>query len=94
MSSHRQGTNPWPHPGMGPGSEKGSLQAPAPRQAPFLSWQSESIPDALCYEDSDCPPGEPVVAGNGEAWSRHGWGQKGSWNQEVPGIVLLPPLQE
>lgn len=68
---------------MGPGSEKGSLQAPAPRQAPFLSWQSESIPDAVCYEDSDCPPGEPVVAGNGEAWSRQGWGQKGSWNQEV-----------
>uniref|UniRef100_A0ABI7ZRK6 P2X purinoceptor n=1 Tax=Felis catus TaxID=9685 RepID=A0ABI7ZRK6_FELCA len=27
--------------------------------------QSESIPDALCYRDSDCPPGEPVVAGNG-----------------------------
>uniref|UniRef100_A0A8C0E3J8 P2X purinoceptor n=1 Tax=Balaenoptera musculus TaxID=9771 RepID=A0A8C0E3J8_BALMU len=27
--------------------------------------QSESIPDALCCEDSDCPPGEPVVAGNG-----------------------------
>ncbi|XP_057570235.1 P2X purinoceptor 5 isoform X2 [Hippopotamus amphibius kiboko] len=27
--------------------------------------QSESIPDALCYEDSDCPPGEPVAAGNG-----------------------------
>ncbi|XP_073746299.1 P2X purinoceptor 5 isoform X7 [Callorhinus ursinus] len=27
--------------------------------------ESESIPDAWCYTDSDCPPGEPVVAGNG-----------------------------
>lgn len=50
-------------PGMGPGSAKGPLLL-----APFLSWQSERIPDALCHEDSDCPPGKPVVAGNGEAW--------------------------
>ncbi|XP_034883394.1 P2X purinoceptor 5 isoform X3 [Mirounga leonina] len=27
--------------------------------------ESESIPDAWCYTDGDCPPGEPVVAGNG-----------------------------
>ncbi|XP_012581624.1 PREDICTED: P2X purinoceptor 5 isoform X1 [Condylura cristata] len=32
---------------------------------PLLSWQSESIPGATCYEDSDCPPGEPVLTGNG-----------------------------
>ena len=40
-----------------------------PSQVPLLFRQSESIPDALCYRDSDCPPGEPVVAGNGEAWN-------------------------
>ncbi|XP_071620999.1 P2X purinoceptor 5 isoform X6 [Heliangelus exortis] len=27
--------------------------------------QSASIPDALCYQDQDCPAGEAVVAGNG-----------------------------
>ncbi|XP_019515361.1 PREDICTED: P2X purinoceptor 5 [Hipposideros armiger] len=26
---------------------------------------SESIPNAVCYEDSDCPLGEPVMTGNG-----------------------------
>uniref|UniRef100_A0A8C6C2N5 P2X purinoceptor n=1 Tax=Monodon monoceros TaxID=40151 RepID=A0A8C6C2N5_MONMO len=43
--------------------------------------QSESIPDALCYEDSDCPPGEPVVAGNGVRTGRCLWAgseQKGT----------------
>ncbi|XP_033703866.1 P2X purinoceptor 5 isoform X1 [Delphinus delphis] len=36
-----------------------------PNQRQETCAESESIPDALCYEDSDCPPGEPVVAGNG-----------------------------
>ncbi|XP_028353976.1 P2X purinoceptor 5 isoform X1 [Physeter macrocephalus] len=36
-----------------------------PNQRQETCAESENIPDALCYEDSDCPPGEPVVAGNG-----------------------------
>ncbi|VFV39588.1 p2x purinoceptor 5-like [Lynx pardinus] len=36
-----------------------------PNQQQKTCAESESIPDALCYRDSDCPPGEPVVAGNG-----------------------------
>ncbi|XP_068387621.1 P2X purinoceptor 5 isoform X1 [Eschrichtius robustus] len=36
-----------------------------PNQRQETCAESESIPDALCCEDSDCPPGEPVVAGNG-----------------------------
>ncbi|KAF5911730.1 hypothetical protein HPG69_015708 [Diceros bicornis minor] len=36
-----------------------------PNQRQRTCPESESIPDALCYNDSDCPPGEPVVAGNG-----------------------------
>ncbi|XP_039078957.1 P2X purinoceptor 5 isoform X1 [Hyaena hyaena] len=36
-----------------------------PNQRQETCAESESIPDALCYTDSDCPPGEPVVAGNG-----------------------------
>ncbi|XP_057357016.1 P2X purinoceptor 5 isoform X6 [Manis pentadactyla] len=36
-----------------------------PNQRQETCAESESIPDALCHEDSDCPPGEPVVAGNG-----------------------------
>lgn len=28
--------------------------------------QSVNIPDALCYEDEDCPAGQAVVAGNGK----------------------------
>uniref|UniRef100_A0A4X1UDF3 P2X purinoceptor n=1 Tax=Sus scrofa TaxID=9823 RepID=A0A4X1UDF3_PIG len=43
--------------------------------------QSERIPDALCHEDSDCPPGKPVVAGNGVRTGRclrAGSAQKGT----------------
>uniref|UniRef100_A0A8C0Q8B6 P2X purinoceptor n=1 Tax=Canis lupus familiaris TaxID=9615 RepID=A0A8C0Q8B6_CANLF len=36
-----------------------------PNQRQETCAESESIPDAWCYTDSDCPPGEPVVAGNG-----------------------------
>ncbi|XP_053067879.1 P2X purinoceptor 5 isoform X4 [Acinonyx jubatus] len=36
-----------------------------PNQQQKTCAESESIPDALCYRDSDCLPGEPVVAGNG-----------------------------
>nr|XP_031325369.1 P2X purinoceptor 5 isoform X3 [Camelus dromedarius]XP_031325370.1 P2X purinoceptor 5 isoform X3 [Camelus dromedarius] len=36
-----------------------------PNQRQETCAESESIPDASCKEDSDCPPGEPVVAGNG-----------------------------
>ncbi|XP_045842387.1 P2X purinoceptor 5 isoform X3 [Meles meles] len=36
-----------------------------PNQRQETCAESESIPDAWCYIDSDCPPGEPVVAGNG-----------------------------
>ncbi|XP_032176262.1 P2X purinoceptor 5 isoform X2 [Mustela erminea] len=36
-----------------------------PNQRQETCAESESIPDAWCYADSDCPPGEPVVAGNG-----------------------------
>lgn len=36
-----------------------------PNQRQETCAESESIPDALCSEDSDCPPGEPVVTGNG-----------------------------
>ncbi|KAM9596569.1 P2X purinoceptor 5 isoform 1-T1 [Trichechus inunguis] len=34
-------------------------------EAPFLSWQNEDILNAKCSKDSDCHPGEAVVAGNG-----------------------------
>ena len=85
--------NPVLTPGVGPGSKLGFLQG-TPHPGAFLSWQSENIPDGLCYKDSDCPPGEPVVAGNGEAWSGQGWGQKGAWSLEAPGIVPVPPFQE
>uniref|UniRef100_A0A8C6FLD6 P2X purinoceptor n=1 Tax=Moschus moschiferus TaxID=68415 RepID=A0A8C6FLD6_MOSMO len=43
--------------------------------------QSASVPDALCYEDNDCPPGEPVAAGNGVRTGRcmrEGSAQKGT----------------
>lgn len=33
---------------------------------PFLSLQREGIPDAECSEDTDCHPGESVIAGHGE----------------------------
>uniref|UniRef100_A0A8W4FQL3 P2X purinoceptor n=1 Tax=Sus scrofa TaxID=9823 RepID=A0A8W4FQL3_PIG len=36
-----------------------------PNQRQDTCAESERIPDALCHEDSDCPPGKPVVAGNG-----------------------------
>uniref|UniRef100_A0A452TQ16 P2X purinoceptor n=1 Tax=Ursus maritimus TaxID=29073 RepID=A0A452TQ16_URSMA len=36
-----------------------------PNQRQDTCAESESIPDAWCYTDRDCPPGEPVVAGNG-----------------------------
>ncbi|XP_070338667.1 P2X purinoceptor 5 isoform X3 [Equus asinus] len=36
-----------------------------PNQRQGTCAESENIPDGLCYKDSDCPPGEPVVAGNG-----------------------------
>ncbi|XP_041582425.1 P2X purinoceptor 5 isoform X2 [Vulpes lagopus] len=36
-----------------------------PNQRQETCAESESIPDAWCYTDNDCPPGEPVVAGNG-----------------------------
>ncbi|XP_032471447.1 P2X purinoceptor 5 isoform X1 [Phocoena sinus] len=52
-----------------------------PNQRQETCAESESIPDALCYEDSDCPPGEPVVAGNGVRTGRCLWAgseQKGT----------------
>nr|KAF6296525.1 purinergic receptor P2X 5 [Myotis myotis] len=36
-----------------------------PNQRQETCAENESIPDAVCSEDSDCPPGEPVVTGNG-----------------------------
>ncbi|XP_015994335.2 P2X purinoceptor 5 isoform X1 [Rousettus aegyptiacus] len=36
-----------------------------PNQRQETCAESESIPNAMCYEDSDCPPGEPVMTGNG-----------------------------
>ncbi|XP_012581627.1 PREDICTED: P2X purinoceptor 5 isoform X4 [Condylura cristata] len=36
-----------------------------PNQRQEVCAESESIPGATCYEDSDCPPGEPVLTGNG-----------------------------
>ncbi|XP_015417938.1 PREDICTED: P2X purinoceptor 5 isoform X3 [Myotis davidii] len=36
-----------------------------PNQRQKTCAENESIPDAVCSEDSDCPPGEPVVTGNG-----------------------------
>ncbi|XP_022376802.1 P2X purinoceptor 5 isoform X1 [Enhydra lutris kenyoni] len=36
-----------------------------PNQRQETCAESESIPDAWCYTDSDCPSGDPVVAGNG-----------------------------
>lgn len=63
-----RGRTPVLIPGVGPGSELGPLQGNLSTQLSSF-WQSESIPDAWCYADSDCPPGEPVVAGNGEAWN-------------------------
>ena len=72
-----------------------ALRRGTPAQALSLSWQSASVPDALCYEDRDCPPGEPIAAGNGEAWSGQGWGLGRGWSWEVPGTILVPlALQE
>ncbi|XP_037666567.1 P2X purinoceptor 5 isoform X2 [Choloepus didactylus] len=36
-----------------------------PNQRQDTCAESEGIPDAVCSEDSDCPTGEAVVAGNG-----------------------------
>ncbi|XP_042111471.1 P2X purinoceptor 5 isoform X1 [Ovis aries] len=52
-----------------------------PNQRQETCAESTSVPDALCYEDSDCPPGEPVVAGNGVRTGRclrEGSAQKGT----------------
>uniref|UniRef100_A0A8C9JB38 P2X purinoceptor n=1 Tax=Panthera tigris altaica TaxID=74533 RepID=A0A8C9JB38_PANTA len=60
-----QGRNPRPNTWVGALVMNWSPCRGTPSQVPLLFRQSESIPDALCYRDSDCPPGEPVVAGNG-----------------------------
>lgn len=57
---------------------------------PLLSWQNESIPDAVCSEDSDCPPGEPVVTGNGEAWMARVGGRR-DWGWRLLALPLSPP---
>ncbi|XP_070334986.1 P2X purinoceptor 5 isoform X2 [Odocoileus virginianus] len=52
-----------------------------PNQRQETCAESASVPDALCYEDSDCPPGEPVAAGNGVRTGRclrEGSAQKGT----------------
>ncbi|KGL84375.1 P2X purinoceptor 5, partial [Tinamus guttatus] len=36
-----------------------------PNQKQATCPESESIPDAVCFADGDCPAGEAVVAGNG-----------------------------
>ncbi|XP_060060162.1 P2X purinoceptor 5 isoform X2 [Erinaceus europaeus] len=36
-----------------------------PNQRRATCAESDRIPQAWCYEDSDCPPGEPVLTGNG-----------------------------
>ncbi|XP_037348637.1 P2X purinoceptor 5 isoform X2 [Talpa occidentalis] len=36
-----------------------------PKQRQAVCAESEDIPGAACYKDSDCPSGEPVLAGNG-----------------------------
>lgn len=78
----------WDQPSWEPAGEPST-------QAPLLSWQNESIPDAVCSEDSDCPPGEPVVAGNGEAWMTRarvgcgGGGGAGAWR--LLALPLSPP---
>ncbi|XP_077021686.1 P2X purinoceptor 5 [Tamandua tetradactyla] len=44
-----------------------------PKQRQDTCAEREGIPDALCSKDSDCPPGEAVVAGNGVKTGRCLW---------------------